>query len=84
MPVPWEIPPEHGNERADTMPFPVGKDERHVRSRGLSSQRRMERRWGIIWSRRTASMLPFSSGIPPSPPRTGQAAFPRIRRSNSG
>lgn len=48
MPVPWEIPPEHGNERDDTMPFPVGKDERRVRSRGLPSQRRMEQRWGIM------------------------------------
>jgi hypothetical protein len=48
MPVPWEIPPEHGNERDDTMPFPVGKDERRVRSRGLPSQRGMERRWGIM------------------------------------
>jgi len=27
------------------------------------------------WSRRTASMLPLSSGIPPSAPRTGQVAF---------
>jgi hypothetical protein len=26
-----------------------------------------------IWSRRTASMLPLGSGIPPSPPHTGQA-----------
>src|SRR2546422_5605940 len=27
------------------------------------------------WSRRTASVLPLSSGIPPSAPRTGQVAF---------
>src|SRR5262245_40024537 len=27
------------------------------------------------WSRRTASVLPFSSGFPPSAPRTGQVAF---------
>src|SRR6266446_5805070 len=27
------------------------------------------------WSRRTASVLTFGSGIPPSAPRTGQVAF---------
>src|SRR5215510_3351008 len=27
------------------------------------------------WSRRTASVLPFDSGFPPSAPRTGQVAF---------
>src|SRR6266481_4393896 len=26
---------------------------------------------GMLWSRRTASMLPLSSGIPPSVPHTG-------------
>jgi hypothetical protein len=46
--MPWEIPPEHGDERDDTLPFPGGKAERRVRSRGLPSQRGLERRWGIM------------------------------------
>jgi hypothetical protein len=48
MPEPWETPPERGDERDDVMPFPVGKDEMRVRSRGLPSQRGMERRCGIL------------------------------------